>query len=236
MAGILAAIIICLPSFVSKWNQMSYMGQFYDFTIENPLLNEDSLQFMEQGILSFNAEKILNENEKSEEIIPMMFYHIKKKQTLENKELSRLYDADVYELKGNSDLLFPDETLLQREDKKGCLISQKAAWELYGNDEVIGASIVFNNASYTIRGVIKSKNSFFVCQQREGEKKILTKLRFKAGTFYKKEVQKEQIGNSFGLLLTDNLTKYQKYNITMDRLPNRMSDFEGWMEFFETLK
>lgn len=231
----LAIIIICLPDVIIEWKHAAYMENFYDMDIENPILDEN-MRETGQGISSLAAAEIMKKNEDSEEKIPMMFYHINKKQTLLNHELNQECDALIYKIKGSSDLLFPDEALLHSDDKKGCLISQEAAWELFRDDSVVGATLTFQEEDYTIRGVIKSKEIFFVCQQQDGEKEVLTGLKIKAETFYDKEVQREQIGTVYGLMLNDNLTNYQKYHITIDRLPNRMSDFKGWQELFKSLK
>ena len=83
----LAIIIICLPDVIIEWKHAAYMENFYDMDIENPILDEN-MRETGQGISSLAAAEIMKKNEDSEEKIPMMFYHINKKQTLLNHELN----------------------------------------------------------------------------------------------------------------------------------------------------
>lgn len=81
-----------------------------------------------------------------------------------NANLHRSAQADAILMCGNPELLFEDCRLPGSEDKQGCLLDEKAAWELFGSSEVVGKEVSYEGKPYFIRKVIPGKEGIFAFQ------------------------------------------------------------------------
>lgn len=226
---VFAVFIVALPALKRNFELMACKGQLYVFSITNTIpVTYDT----DQGISLMQAEDIWKQNIEMEEAIPMVFYKILENQMLINQKLGRSFRGTVYDIKGESCLLFPEGVPLEPEDKNGCLISRGLAWELFGDTQVTGALVDCGGRESMVRGVLPSDDMLLVRLLTEKEA-TLGSLLIKADSYHAKEQYKEQLSQYYGLQLKDNPTIFQRLRITTDMLPNRMSDFSGWVDFLK---
>lgn len=87
----------------------------------------------------------------------------------------RTASADVLEIFGDGSRLMPvtlhSGSLPAKGDLQGCAVSEDVAQSLWGSSDVVGKILVYNDFSYTVRGVFKgSKNLVFVQGGADEEK------------------------------------------------------------------
>ncbi len=89
--------------------------------------------------------------------------------SISNKDLNRTSEVQRLEVCGRTDIIFPNEIPLEREDKSGCLIDKVTAMDLFGNIDIIGTNIQLGDKDYTVRGVMETDEQVFVTQIRSTE-------------------------------------------------------------------
>lgn len=256
-------------------NQISLWKNYITCSIEN----EQSEEKEEWGISPKEARSYLEKEEEKETPLSLVFWREKKSQTITNEEFFRKGTFSVLEICGNSALLFPGEFPLNKEDVEGCLIGEETAYQLFGDTNIVGKPLVYEEKTYYVRGVLSGEN-IFVCQTAEKKEVLLDQLTFYAESYLKKEEIKEQLQNQYGLsvkespvywkyifiraalfafpacLLTVCLFLCRKkkalwkwllfveiiflfvgivfiFDITPEKLPNRLSDFDYWVDVIE---
>ena len=144
------------------WCSMLWARDSALFYLEEPISVEEALKISEQN------QKIaeLWRQGVSEQGVPLNFciWGQKENITVSNEELSRAASTDVIFLYGNPELLFEESRIPVQEDDQGCLISEEAAWELFGSSQVIGKEVLCQGKSYIIRNVIPAKEKILAFQ------------------------------------------------------------------------
>ena len=256
-------------------DEISQKKKYTECFIENTQSREKE----EWGIYPRDALSYLEKEEKKDMPVSFTFWREKKDQTVENKELFRSGTFPVVEICGNSSLLFPGEFPLKKEDTEGCLIGEDTAWQLFGDTNVIGKTLIYGKKTYSIQGVL-AKRDIFVCQASKGSDLLFHNMTFYGDNYLEKEKIKEQLENEYNLNLKES-PKYWYYiftraalflfpmclmayflflfrkkkvlfkgmvlvtvlflaggivfifDITPDKLPNRLSDIDFWIEAFQ---
>lgn len=73
---------------------------------------------------------------------------------LQNQDLGRNAEAEVYVVEGSSDLLLSSSVILDGLVEKSCLIGEDAAQELFGVADATGLSITMDGCEYVILGML----------------------------------------------------------------------------------
>lgn len=89
-----------------------------------------------------------------EKTLAITLFSEKKGQIISNSYFNRSVEVKAISIFGSSALLFPDSYPLEKEDLTGCLIDTHTAWELFGDMNIIGATIDYKNQTYEIRGLL----------------------------------------------------------------------------------
>lgn len=89
-------------------------------------------------------------------------------ETVEGLGLSRKTEANILALRGDSRLVLPAAPLLSEEDFSGCLLDAQTAYELFGNENAAGESVVYDGKAYVVRGVFQSPKATVVVQHNGG--------------------------------------------------------------------
>lgn len=118
--------------------------------------------------------------------------------TVENTALSRVTDASVLALHGRSDLLFSDAPVLDAQSNNSCLISSSLAYELFGDTNVEGLSIKYQEASYEIVGVIDHKEKLFVYEPLKENIVSLHRVAFDISGENSVKMQEESLQMKYG--------------------------------------
>ena len=80
-----------------------------------------------------------------------------------NMELGKNTECSVIYIVGNSNIIL-DNTSLYMGDNKGCIIDKKVAYALFGDYNVKGLNITYNNVEYKIRNVVENINNSIVIE------------------------------------------------------------------------
>jgi hypothetical protein len=215
--------MFCLPAIKNNWDQAVAAAKYYNFTI----LNENEKNYA-AGITLAAAAEIWQANQDNKTAMPLAFYLERDAQMLGNPDFNRSVSGKVYEVSGDSALLFPDDQFLAQDDVEGCLISNELAFQLFGDTNPKGAMLSYGEATYTIRGIIRSKEPLLIKVMSGNDDQILNKMVIKAEEYHRKENFKEQAMGVYGLQLREETTDFQKFYHIPERIPNRISDFAEW--------
>lgn len=143
------------------WGSFIWTKNTVMFYLQQPISNKEAVSVIEQ--VQEAEEK--NEEESKVDTMPEFCIWGQKEQViLENKNLSRIAQADAILLCGNPELVFEDCRVPDKEDKQGCLIDEEIAWELFGSNQIVGKEIFIEKNSYIVRKVIPGKSKIIAFQ------------------------------------------------------------------------
>lgn len=93
----------------------------------------------------------------------------KRNVSLYNEEFQRYCETNHIVVCGQINILFTDKDIsyFPIEDKDGCMIDEKTAFQLFGDRNASGKSVTYNGRKYIIRSVIKNESSLFITQLDE---------------------------------------------------------------------
>lgn len=157
---ILGIFLSCLSA--AAWGNMTRGKSNVMFYLENPISVEDAIAVAEKNREA--AEEDPQEQEEKKPAFPFCIWGQKEDVLLSNENLSRIIRADAILLCGSPVLLFEDCRMPVQEDAGGCLVDEKAAWELFGDIQAVGKEISCEGNNYTIRNVVAGKEGIIAFQ------------------------------------------------------------------------
>ncbi len=83
---------------------------------------------------------------------------------LENVSLGRTAQADAVVLCGDPELALPGCRLPAQGDGDGCVVDEAAAWDLFGDKDVVGKEVRCEGQSYVVREVIPGERGLIAWQ------------------------------------------------------------------------
>lgn len=113
------------------------------------------------------AMEIQSDNAEQEESLNFTFWGNQGKEEVSGVELQRSQTCEIVAICGNSRNLYENAPALYTEDKSGCLLSESAALALFGDTNVVGVSVIFQEKTLVIRGVIPQKQPLLVYEISE---------------------------------------------------------------------
>ena len=88
-------------------------------------------------------------------------------QSVTNPDLNRTAnDLDILLINGSSNLLVKG-SMLFKDDKEGCLIDEETSFKLFGSSNCLGRTIVYNEKSLIVRGILKGTKANMMLQLPE---------------------------------------------------------------------
>ena len=88
-------------------------------------------------------------------------------QSVTNPDLNRTAnDLDILLINGSSNLLVKG-SMLFKDDKEGCLIDEETSFKLFGSSNCSGRTIVYNEKSLIVRGILKGTKANMMLQLPE---------------------------------------------------------------------
>lgn len=161
---------------------------FYNGKIMMEQYNTVSARFFECNVEQQTLERIIRdsrEQDKDEEVLPLLAAYKRASFTsigLPDAKNSIL--AAGTEVFGDMSLVMPfhfiDGNVTGSGDYKGCILSQKAAYQLFGSGNAVGLEVVYQDKSYIVRGVFESKEAMiFVRNQEKSAVYDCVELRFR---------------------------------------------------------
>lgn len=78
-------------------------------------------------------------------------------QTFSNPDLNNTLNCQMIYIYGSSSLICSASGELLSDDLHGCILSSQAAWKLFGETNIIGGEIIYNDKTYYVRGVYENE-------------------------------------------------------------------------------
>lgn len=156
--------------------------------------------------------------------------------------------ADCYLLLGDSYLVLPWGKNLPADDMDGCVIGAAVAQTIFGGTEVEGQTLLYDERTLTVRGVVQEPDDILLCQMQEQTgigsgtdsdsavtfDRINLLVTEESGTASQTV---EQFINCYGLD-ADSLHFERKQNLhwLTELTPGKWSNFSGWSTNLKTLQ
>lgn len=172
----------------------------------------------------------------------------RKDQPVEAEFSGRQTTADCYLLMGDSYLVLPWGKNLSADDTEGCIIGAAVAQTIFGGTEVEGQTLLYDERTLTVRGVVQEPDDILLCQMQEQTgigsgtdsdsavtfDRINLLVTEESGTASQTV---EQFINCYGLD-ADSLHFERKQNLSWltELIPGKWSNFSGWSTNLKTLQ
>ena len=172
----------------------------------------------------------------------------RKDQPVEAEFSGRQTTADCYLLMGDSYFVLPWGKNLSADDTEGCIIGAAVAQTIFGGTEVEGQTLLYDERTLTVRGVVQEPDDILLCQMQEQTgigsgtdsdsavtfDRINLLVTEESGTASQTV---EQFINCYGLD-TDSLHFERKQNLhwLTELTPGKWSNFSGWSTNLKTLQ
>lgn len=143
------------------WGSAAWGRDDAMFYLESPVSAAGALEAAER-----NQEFTERLRQGKEAPIPLEFCLWGQKDGVEvsNENLSRRVPASLILFCGSPELLFEGCRTPLMEDRNGCLIDEKAAWELFGSFQAVGREVSFGNNKFLVRKVVPGEEGLFAIQ------------------------------------------------------------------------
>lgn len=125
-----------------------------------------------------SASEIQKAEQKQDNPLLFTIWGEKENARLSNKKYQRSSSATAVLVCNNPQLLFNGTAALSPDDKNGCLIDEKTAYELFGSTDVEGKQLEYLDRKLTIRGLLKGIDDErqLVVMQADGEGQSLDSI------------------------------------------------------------
>lgn len=102
-----------------------------------------------------SAAEVQKAEQKQDNPLQFTIWGEKENVMLSNKKYQRSSSATAVLVCNNPQLLFNGTAALAPDDKNGCLIDEKTAYDLFGSTDVAGKQLEYLDRKLTIRGLLK---------------------------------------------------------------------------------
>lgn len=149
----------------------------------------------------------------------------------------RQTSTTVLTIRGSSEYLLPYGKILQKEDKSGCLIGRKTAWQLFGTYHAENLYVQYEKQIFQVRGVLNEPEDILVIQKQSNIDTILNRITVKkqSGRSVPQTVADftERYGVSGEVIRFD---FYSGLSWVFELIPGKWSDFSGWKQNISSVK
>ncbi len=167
LAGLAGIVILFFYLSAACWGNLDWSRENIMFCMDESVSENQAVLMVEQHLE--RLEENFHDREEQEEIPGFCIWGQKEQVLLKNEELSRSIQRDVIIFCGAPELLFEECRVPGWEDRRGCLVDEETAWELFGSKEAEGQEITYEGNTYIIRKVISGKSGIaaFPAAERE---------------------------------------------------------------------
>lgn len=160
----------------------SLLASFYAGREVEKRAGETGVRFTEEVLNAEQFEQLCEQAKEEQEDVPVMTLW---KQTegveISGGDLERQAKIKVVDIWGDVEQVYPQRlslgNTLIREDATGCMLSETAAYELFGGTDILGKEISCQGNIYRVRGILDLEEAVFL---RENEKAGFTFIEVKA--------------------------------------------------------
>lgn len=157
------------------------------------------------------------------------FWGEKRGISISDKENLRQANVNVLMIRGSSEYLIPCGKILQKDDRKGCLIGRKTAEQLFGTHHAENLYIQYEHEIFQVRGIVNEPEDIFVIQKQNNTEDILNHITIKKrpDRTVPETLQdfKVRYGVDGEVLRFD---FYRNLSWILELIPGKWSDFSGW--------
>ncbi len=130
-----------------------------------------SIRFKTEGV---TIEKLITalETEKKageQEFSGVTAWNWNNEEEVENPDINRKVKLPVLAAAGDMSLTAPmtlkSGNYVYAEDKEGCVMDSVTAFTLYGTDDAVGNTLIYQNRKYYVRGVVKTESPLLLIQE-----------------------------------------------------------------------
>lgn len=217
--------LLCIFCLVIMGTAFWQEGSFYENYVT--IINPDGVY--EDTICNDMDKK--QESLEQEKRMSYTFWGEKRGILINDKENLRQANVNVLTIRGSSEFLIPCGKILQKDDKKGCLIGRKTAEELFGTHHAENLYIQYEHEIFQVRGIVDEPEDIFVIQKQGNTDAVLDHITIKrqSGRTVPETVQdlKTRYGVDGEALRFD---FYRRGSWILELIPGKWSDFSGWRQ------
>lgn len=127
-----------------------------------------SVRYTEGWCTGKQLEAVISKNQEENEISSITAWKQTEHVTITKEDLGRNISVKLIEMWGDVEQIFPQRLSggapLLKEDENGCMISEQAAYELFGGTDVIGKTISQEEYPLIIRGLLDVEEKLLIRQ------------------------------------------------------------------------
>lgn len=149
----------------------------------------------------------------------------------------RQTSTTVLTIRGSSEHLLPYGKILQKEDKSGCLIGRKTAWQLFGTYHVENLYVQYEKQIFQVRGVLNEPEDILVIQKQSSIDTILDRITVKKQSGRSVPETVSDFTGRYGV--SGEVIRFDFYgglSWVFELIPGKWSDFSGWKQNISSVK
>ena len=120
------------------------------------------IYYLKEGYSMSTVQDMRKNDEELENYLPFTAVGSLDQQTFTNDDLGKTLTGTLTYIYGSSENLCSSDGELMEDDLTGCVLSSKAAWELFGESAITGGIVTYNEKSYYVRGVYEDTNAVVI--------------------------------------------------------------------------
>lgn len=131
--------------------------------------NTFNIYFDEEEYFPADIYKMQKEEKDKGNSLVFTGWHEKEKQTVLNSNFNRRVESNIIFICGQSSLV-AEGPILFEDDIKGCLIDEETAYKLFGSNDVIGNTIIYDSGEFIIRGIHRAMEDTIIMKAESDSK------------------------------------------------------------------
>ena len=131
--------------------------------------NTFNIYFDEEEYFPADIYKMQKEEKDKGNSLVFTGWHEKEKQTVLNSNFNRRVESNIIFICGQSSLV-AEGPILFEDDIKGCLIDEETAYKLFGSNDVIGNTLIYDSGEFIIRGIHRAMEDTIIMKAESDSK------------------------------------------------------------------
>lgn len=131
--------------------------------------NTFNIYFDEEEYFPADIYKMQKEEKDKGNSLVFTGWHEKEKQTVLNSNFNRRVESNIIFICGQSSLV-AEGPILFEDDINWCLIDEETAYKLFGSNDVIGNTIIYDSREFIIRGIHRAMEDTIIMQAESDSK------------------------------------------------------------------
>lgn len=131
--------------------------------------NTFNIYFDEEEYFPADIYKMQKEEKDKGNSLVFTGWHEKEKQTVLNSNFNRRVESNIIFICGQSSLV-AEGPILFEDDINWCLIDEETAYKLFGSNDVIGNTIIYDSGEFIIRGIHRAMEDTIIMKAESDSK------------------------------------------------------------------